>query len=322
MRRWPFAALCWCLTTPSLAAAPLVEASGCGALDTGEVGRLLTLELASLTTPVEEVPPFSLQVSCAGSTMTISLFDPATSKRVERVIPAPAESDPGRERVLALAASQLVVASWLELLVPDPPVAGPAPVPAKRPSPAARHAAATALSPSSGSESSTELGVVGGVVWRDRRAPFALVSGGLKASQWYTPRWGAGVETRFEAGRAHRATGSIDAHLAAADLGVAARIPVVNRVDIEAALRVGVAYLVITGNPRSGEYRGRSASAYSGQAGLGLGPVLHVGKARLGARAELGALLVAPRGGVAGDRPVQLQGLSAGALLSAAWAVE
>ena len=103
---------------PAPEAAPsrvVVQAEGCEGLAPEEVGRVLDLELSMVTTEIRSGPPLEVGLACAGERLTITVLDPLTRKRLERDVPAPAP-EPGRERVVALAVSQLFAASWLELL--------------------------------------------------------------------------------------------------------------------------------------------------------------------------------------------------------------
>jgi hypothetical protein len=136
----------WLAMAAPAAAEPLtrvvVQAEGCEGLAQAEVARLLDLELAMVTTEIRSGPPLEVGLRCAGERLTITVLDPLTRKRLERDVPAPAP-EPGRERVVALAVSQLFAASWLELLSatppPPPPPDEPAP-PSRAPTPSLAHA--------------------------------------------------------------------------------------------------------------------------------------------------------------------------------------
>ncbi|MCA9650015.1 MAG: hypothetical protein KC501_08910, partial [Myxococcales bacterium] len=93
----------------------VVEADRCIGLRSDEVGRLLDIELATVTTELRSGPPLEVLLRCEQERMTIEVVDPLTRKRLSRDIPVPLP-EPGRERVVALAISQLFAASWLELL--------------------------------------------------------------------------------------------------------------------------------------------------------------------------------------------------------------
>lgn len=127
---------------PDADAAPpsvAVEPSGCTGLDVAETERLLRIELTILAARAERVRAPVVHVTCSGSRITVRVFDAVAQRTIEETLPAPKPTQPGRERVIALAASQLFLSSWLEVVLQDKPAPKPppAPPPARKPAPTA-----------------------------------------------------------------------------------------------------------------------------------------------------------------------------------------
>jgi len=99
----------------------LLGVSDCGELDEHEVRRLVAAELGAITVD-EQTPDVTLvTVRCGGLRVTIRVHDPLSRKDVERSFDASPVAPRARPRWIALAAAELVLASWAELeLNPKP----------------------------------------------------------------------------------------------------------------------------------------------------------------------------------------------------------
>ena len=95
-----------------------VEQSGCGGVDTGKVEQLIELELAGAFGTSDHGLDLSVTLTCEPGWLRIDVLDPVTNKDVGRRYPAMSPDEREPERAVALAAAQLFVVSWLELLVP------------------------------------------------------------------------------------------------------------------------------------------------------------------------------------------------------------
>ncbi len=305
--------------SPATEASATVDSSRCVGLDAREVARLLDLELSTMRHGGDSTPPFDLELTCAGATMQMTLVDPTTSKRLERSIPMPSPG-PGSERVVALAASQLLVASWLELLAspPDPEV--PAPLPQPRPSPMARRVARQRIEVPK-AQADARLGLDAGMTVRDLRRPTVLFGVGGAAALWMLPRFSAGLEAGFEHGTASRDTGSVSLWLSWIGVGAGWRESLSPHVDWEVFALAGPAFVQLNGRPNSTAFVGKSATSVSGQVWLRTGPRMHAGPLGLGLAVCAGWLATAPDGTVAGDEPVALAGGYVASIASAAWSM-
>ncbi|TPV93582.1 MAG: hypothetical protein B7733_19785 [Myxococcales bacterium FL481] len=105
------------LSTPPAAAAAstTVTLTECDDVNRDRFVAQLELELGQNAASATQALGVTLQ--CAADEVRIEVRDPATQKLVARVIPAPPPDAAERERVLALATSRLILASWLELLL-------------------------------------------------------------------------------------------------------------------------------------------------------------------------------------------------------------
>lgn len=120
---------------PTLAVGLDVE--GCPALRSDEIARLVALELdapvATTATAGEQVT--RVRVACVDSRIEITVFETLTGTQMKRtVVLAPNEKNVVA-RLVAIAASELVITSWIELTLPRPSVAStttPAPSPELR----------------------------------------------------------------------------------------------------------------------------------------------------------------------------------------------
>ncbi|MFO7178511.1 MAG: hypothetical protein DIU78_007435, partial [Pseudomonadota bacterium] len=107
-----------------------VGVSDCGELDEKEVRHLLAVELGAA--PADRTGPSItfVGIRCVGLEVVVRVEDPLTRKTVERSFDLGALERSVRARLVALAASELVLSSWAELETnPSPrvPPSGPEP---------------------------------------------------------------------------------------------------------------------------------------------------------------------------------------------------
>jgi len=92
-----------------------ITQEGCGELDLAEVERLIGIEIQGMVEAEERGGDLDVQIVCEPGGVSISSTDAETGHQLERVTPALAEDEAQPERVIALAASQLLLASWREV---------------------------------------------------------------------------------------------------------------------------------------------------------------------------------------------------------------
>lgn len=314
-------------TAPAAAAPPsrvMVRAEGCEGLLPDEVGRVLDLELSMVTTEIRSGPPLEVELRCAGERLTILVLDPLTRKRLERDVPAPAP-EPGRERVVALAVSQLFAASWLELLstTPPPPPPSDEPAPASAPTAieAARRMAERSTKPAPEPEPAPprELELLVGVGARGR----ALESEGRMAAArtelvlrgWLRPRVGLVALVGWDFGQSTRRLGQVRGHAITAGGGLAWSARPGATVGLGGHVLVAGGWARVRGLPREPGVPSGSNAGLTAEVSAGLGPRVRYGRLRFDLDAELGTMLRAPLGLVADGPPMTMGGPWAGVVL-------
>jgi hypothetical protein len=88
---------------------------GCSRLDQGEVGRILEAELGARLSAGNLPETTEVVVECLGSYVVLKVRDPITRKGLSRLIALEREKPEAHARLVALAATELVLASWSEL---------------------------------------------------------------------------------------------------------------------------------------------------------------------------------------------------------------
>ena len=89
-----------------------VRLEGCGELGEAEVARALAIEIEGAPTV-----PLGVRVACDDVGIVIEVDDPITDKRLARRVAGEDARRPAAARAVALLVSELVLASWAELLL-------------------------------------------------------------------------------------------------------------------------------------------------------------------------------------------------------------
>lgn len=101
-----------------------LEMDGCGDLDQVVVKRVLSMELGASLVEVGGVVT-TARAQCRASEVEVTVDDPVTGKATTRVLDLEGQPRDLRPRLLGLAISEAVLASWLELAVPPEPASSP-----------------------------------------------------------------------------------------------------------------------------------------------------------------------------------------------------
>jgi hypothetical protein len=112
---------------PASAAAPPVRLtlSDCRELDGAEVERLFQAELDAGTPPAADNDVTDVRILCSGARASVKVLDRLSRKTVERSFELSLFVGPARNRLVALGAAELVLASWAELSTNPRPRAEP-----------------------------------------------------------------------------------------------------------------------------------------------------------------------------------------------------
>jgi len=127
-----FALVVSCQLRPAVAAAPPVRLtlSDCRELDGAEVERLFQAELDAGTPPATDNDVTDVRILCSGARASVKVLDRLSRKSVERSFELSLFVGPARNRLVALGAAELVLASWAELSTNPRPRAEPEGTPA------------------------------------------------------------------------------------------------------------------------------------------------------------------------------------------------
>ena len=293
-------------------------------LDQDELGRLVRLELSSVLDSSRDASSYVVTIRCAGEDAEVAIFDPLTSKTLQRKVAAPPAGSEEAERQLAITIAQLYRASWLELDAPPPPEnkeplpprvrprgAGPEIRAARQLSrPTAATGANDAPAPSYGS-----FGLVLGARVRRVQRPIVLPSVELLGSWAPTGElfWLC-LTGGLEYANLDRRGGALDVIVGKLSVGGAIEPLVAGPWSgfAEASAGVAINHIapsdVLPGFTASGPVRGAGF-----EAGLGIGVALRAGPLRLELLARGGALTGTPLGRVSLDDDVDLDGPWVGA---------
>jgi len=125
------AALALAPRTARAAAPPAhLEVEGCPTLDARSVQRIFAADLGTPETSEAGPDVTEVTVTCENDRVTIRVRDPISRKTVKRSIDPKSFGSGAESRIVAIAASELVLASWAELSAnpkPQVPPDGPAP---------------------------------------------------------------------------------------------------------------------------------------------------------------------------------------------------
>ncbi len=304
----------------------------CAPLRPQRMRRILSVEIHAIL--AARIPGYQLrfEIRCKPQRLTLRILDPSTGREARRALSFdPQRSD--RERVVALAVSQLLLASLPTLTAgrlrlrprnrarprggnrPPVPVASirtPTPRPEdRRPRP---------LGSPVFREPTWRLAISGEVTILDLAHPLVVGGGGLRLALRLARRWDLTADVRIAGGRCNRTVGDVSVLLPGADMGVRWRGLRRGRLTLSAGLRFGARYLWLRGEPAD-THTGQIHHGPSAEAMVELGVAWRVGRTKLGASLLGGVLLPGLIGTVTGDRDVKLAGVWLGLSLYAEFAL-
>jgi hypothetical protein len=273
----------------------------------------LAIELAF----VDSAPPLRdvlrVELLCSGANLRISVVDPATQKRLERDVTF-GPPEPGRERTIALLASQLLLTSWAESFLARTAPAPTAPKDATL-SPARRSFTSEASSDEPlPPATSWEVALAAGLRLRDWESPVYDPRVALRPSVG-VGRFHLLLDLAVERGSASRRGGNVAWSMASGGLGAGWRSERLGVAGLEASVTASVVWIVADGEPTQPAFVGDARRGVAGEAAIAVGPVLFIGPVRAGLELETGVTLPGVTARVAGDSSVALGGAWAGASL-------
>lgn len=313
------AALAAVAVTPALRAqqAPQIDVrvEACS-LNAEQLERLVRLELRTVLVATAGLR-HEVSIRCEPDAVQLRIFDPVTNKSLERTVTPPPASAPEPERIVALGIAQLYRAAWLELVADDPP-----PLPAREPPPpaaaieAAKSVVTQKLSaaPQARLVSLVSLVARGGAAVRAIGASPVVVASMEVAGAW-RPRsvWWLSAGATFEAGSVTRSTGSVAVRGLGGWIGLGVEPLRYGAFSGFLEVDAGVARFSMEGSQVAAGFLADAVTGAAFDGSVKLGAALRIGAVRFELLARAGALLGAPRGRVAGDQPVTINGIAAGA---------
>jgi hypothetical protein len=296
---------------PERTPAPSLEVE-CAGLDVAETERLLRVELAVIAARVERARAPSVRIQCKRGVLYIEVEDPASGGKKALTLPAPGPKTSDRERTVAIAASQLFLSSWLEMITGKKPETTPQPAPkAPPPSPPRPLSVADTAPIPPPDEHGWELVATGALRFRHLGAAVRTFAPSLALRRRFGGRWLAQGELGVETAQTRRASGDVDWLAGRAGGGFGVRLG-----DAPFALdALASASLVIVraaGEPELDGVRGEESSAGALDLAIGIVPELCISRFCLGVLGEAGLLYPELTGRVARDRPSSLHGPWAG----------
>jgi hypothetical protein len=295
-----------------------VEFVKCKGLDVAETERLLRVELAVIAARVERARAPSVRIECKRDVLHIEVKDPASGGMKALTLPAPRVNTPDRERTMALAASQLFLSSWLEMITrePQPKPSAPEPKPATPPPgrAAARDLGVQAAEYRYG-PTGWELWTSGTVNFRHLGNGVRTLSPSLTVRRRLQQRLLLEGKLAWETGDSARAAGAIDwfAGTAGAGLGVRAGSP---PAFVDALVSSSLLLVRAAGDPDVSGVRGAERDAAAFQLALHVGPTLAFSRFRLGLIGQIGFVTPHLTARSPRDEPAYFDGAWAGAGLA------
>ena len=305
-----------------LPAASGLAVEGCN-VDRALLSRLVRLELASVLEASGDASRYVVWITCNEGRARIALFDPLTSKTLERGVMAPRADELEPERLLALTVAQLYRASWLELAAEK---ADPAPLPPALPpvrTPLAVESAQRVVAERTVLREEphyVSIAALGGFRARELSEPTLL--GNVEVSvawapvaEWFWIALGTGIEFTTVT----RSAGSLDTLLVKAHGGAGVEPLRAGPWSGFAEVTAGVGILNVSSDELSPGYTGGSVLGPGFEGTLGLGVAARLEPVRIELLGRAGVLEGTPSALIVRDSPLSFDGVSAGLDLRLRW---
>lgn len=278
------------------------------------VQSLFLLELGTSDSPARQAEAEAetkVEVGCDGELIVIEVHDPVTGKSLVRRIGAGERS--GRERLLALAVVELLVASWIELEATPDPVVTPADTVADKGTQDSAREIVRGRLPSPAPWQTT-LSVHGTASWND-----AVLGGAGIGVARHSPRgFGWSADVTLQAGEDDVTLGAVSI----SSIGISGAVHLrreVGPTHLSVATGARFSAVTMTGEPEGGDVLGGRVSGVAG------GPLVRVaGEMRAGSftailSIESGYNALEMRGLVDGEGETSIDGIWLGSVLAAGW---
>jgi hypothetical protein len=261
---------------------------------------------------------YQVELRCDHVATTIEVADPLTGKRLERRLPVLEASDPDPARTVAIAASQLFVASWAEF--GSPPSREHPPLPAAPDEQAAAVELVTARSSVEDAPPALTRNLEHSLILHTSQRARGLLDG-LRLTEvalGYAPRFLLGARRQValgpsfvggvELGATRRVDTRVQALLAGGRVGFDLRVHSAHEIGLWAGVELGLAWQQLRARPEPGAgLVGGRVSGFGVDPSAHLGFVLDTGRVDLALALEGGYLVGGPQG-VTPEGPIIMRG--------------
>lgn len=289
-----------------------VDASACAGLNEARLHALLRVEVQSVLEANPDMPDLEVGVTCSERELLMVVRDPVTDKQLTRAMPAPPANDPERERIVALAASQLFRASWAELTGPPEPEAEAIGAPTGE-APEQRQAVAVVEQTSEKRRGPHELLAHAGVRWRDLKAPLLMNHVALRYAHRLPRSFLAWTKAEAGFGRANRRLGFVNVVDVFAGAGAGWRTRQFGPATLDLELGGGALYQRLAGKGAAAAVDEGVAWAVTGEILASIAVTFHARRLLATVGADVGYMFEGPRGTVGNETVVDPDGVWIGA---------
>lgn len=287
----------------AIATAPPIElelAESCSDFNGAEVRKMLARELRAVSAEANAPWATRVRAVCEGVVVRFTVDDPISRKLIERSVDLSSVEPQLRARTLAVAAAELVLTSWTELVTqPEPAVEPLGTPPSQDAREQARAMAAQRL----------RLGSAGRLLGEvTMSVPFTgllvLWGGGARFSWERMEVLGVEFEGRLEHGRATLETGAVQATRMTLGVSLHARTSLW-RFDVRALAGLRAGAVALSGSPRTSSTLASSGVGPWLGAPIGAAAAMRFGPVSLEVALEVGIPIVGLVGLVYGEQKVR-----------------
>ena len=273
-----------------------------------ELGTSSSSERSSVRSSEAET---RVELGCDGELIVIEVHDPVTGKSLVRRIGAGDRS--GRERLLALAVVELLVASWIELeAIPEPAVAGADTIANKDSKANARQILRRRLPVAEPWE--TTLSVHGMASWSD----VVFAGGGVGVARNSPHGYGWSAEVALQAGDDDVSLGAVS--ISSVGVGGAAHVRrKVGPTWLSGGIGARFAAVTMTGEPRGGGVLPGRVSGVVGGPLVRVGGTMRLSSVTATLSLETGFHVLELRGLVDGQSETSIDGVWLASTLAVGW---
>ena len=286
----------------------------CADLDADTIKEIFVLEITQALPSPNNLTDMEIEIQCTESVIVIGIWDPLTDKKLERRLESAQSSPTGKNRVIAIAASQLYLASWLELLISHPLPTPSGDAPRETSVRAATNLVTELVVPKPGpGEAALGAGARAHALNHDVLFTTHI---GLHAGAWTVSKIGIFATTGFDFGRKSKTLGDVDAYKWSLGARAARKWQLHNTFGIQLGIDAAAVYALLIGTSRLDEIVEGRVRGFSGEFSIHVAPLFTFGKIATCLMIEAGYGIDNPIAEVLDSVAVTLGGVFVGANLT------